>query len=295
MVEELFRGFLPEDWAARCDFSSLEKAPTSFVSDDQRERRGDVVWKLRWKQGGCAYLLLELQSTPDASMPVRLVNYAGLLLQDLIRAGALTLACLPVVLPVVFYIGRAAWRAPLDLAFLFGSPPPIPEHFLPRFRHVLVDARRMNLERPELASNLVAALLRVETCEAPEDFPPRVRHVLDLLSRQEDPGLRRTVTDWLRRKVHRVSSGGIMVPDLEDVAMLEETIQRWERQFIRQGRQEGIRAMRRILLRVMEERFGPLPASVRRHVNTLSSLRELERLTEKVLKAESLAQAGFEA
>jgi hypothetical protein len=291
MVEELFRGFLPADWTARRDLSSLEKAQTNFTSDDQRERRGDLVWKFRWKQEGCAYLLLELQSTPDPSMPVRLLNYVSLLLQDLIRAGALkSRAALPTVLPVVLYAGKPPWRAPLDVVSLFGAPLHVARRFLPQLCYVLLDVRRMDLERPELADNLVAALLRVDTCEDPEAFPSRVRHALGLLSRRDDPGLRRTVTNWLRQKFHRVASGGIIIPELEDTKMLEETLIRWEKQFLRKGRIEG---MRRMLVRLLEERFGPLPSSVEHSLEVISSPRKLEQLFGQALRAESLAQVGL--
>jgi predicted transposase/invertase (TIGR01784 family) len=165
MVEELCRGFLPANWTGRLDFPSLEMAPTSFVSDDQQERRGDLVWRLRWKRGGDAYLLLEFQSTPDPSMPVRMLTYSGLLLQRLIREGALKLGgALPPVLPVVLYLGKPPWRTPLDVVSLFGASPPVARRFRPQLRYILLDERRMDLDRPELAHNLAAAVFQVETC-----------------------------------------------------------------------------------------------------------------------------------
>jgi predicted transposase YdaD len=70
-VEGLLRGFLPEDWTVRLDFSTLEKVGNSFVSDDLRERHGDLIWRLRFNgaEGGWfyLYLLLEFQSTSDPS------------------------------------------------------------------------------------------------------------------------------------------------------------------------------------------------------------------------------------
>jgi Putative transposase, YhgA-like len=291
MVKELCRGFLPASWTKRLDFSSLEMATTSFVSDGQQERRGDLVWRLRWKRGGDAYLLLEFQSTPDPSMPVRMLTYSSLLLQRLIREGALKLGgALPTVLPVVLYLGKPPWRAPLDVVSLFGPRPNVAKRFLPQLHYILLDERRMDLDRPELVNNLAAAVFQVETCEAPEDFPRRVRHVLELLS-DKDPELRRIVMSWLRRRLHRVSFEGIIL-DLEDVTMLEETILEWEKQFRREGRLE---ATRRMLSLLLEERFGPLPSSVRRSLEAVSSPRKLERLFGQALKADSLAQVGLAA
>ena len=81
-----------------------------------------------------------------------------------------------------------------------------------------------------------------------------------------------------------------MIPDLEDAAMLEETILRWEKQFLRKGRVDG---MRRMLVRLLEERFGPLPSSVEHSLEVISSPRKLEQLFGQALRAESLAQVGL--
>ena len=64
-VEELLRGFLAADWVERLDFSTLERVGNSFVSEDHRERRTDVIWRVLWKDGkrrSDVYLLLEFQS-----------------------------------------------------------------------------------------------------------------------------------------------------------------------------------------------------------------------------------------
>jgi hypothetical protein len=37
MVQHLVEGFIPDDWMKRLDFTTLEKVPASYVSDDLRE------------------------------------------------------------------------------------------------------------------------------------------------------------------------------------------------------------------------------------------------------------------
>jgi flagellar biosynthesis/type III secretory pathway protein FliH len=89
-----------------------------------------------------------------------------------------------------------------------------------------------------------------------------------------------------------------MALDLEDAAMLEENIIRWEREFlqqgIREGRREGrVEGMRKLLLNQMVLRFGRLPVNVRRSVEAVQSERELQRLAGRVLEAESLSELGL--
>ena len=75
MVEDLLRGFVPEDWGQGLDFTSLEKVSASTVSDDLRERDNDVIWRVRWNgphgEGHWlyVYLMLEFQSRVDPGWP----------------------------------------------------------------------------------------------------------------------------------------------------------------------------------------------------------------------------------
>ena len=58
----------------------------------------------------------------------------------------------------------------------------------------------------------------------------------------------------------------------------------------KKGREEG---MRRLLLRQLELRFGPLPESVRQEIEAIVSSRRLTQLSEKLLVASSLEDLGF--
>jgi hypothetical protein len=61
-------------------------------------------------------LLLAFQSTPDPWMALRLLVYAGLLWQPLVREQRLLPdGRLPPILPIVLYNGDARWRPTVDL------------------------------------------------------------------------------------------------------------------------------------------------------------------------------------
>jgi len=84
---ELIRGFLRPDWVERLDLSTLEGVGNDFISDDLRERQSDVIWRMRWtgEREAWLYLLLEFQSTSYPFMAVRMLTYAGLLLEEILR------------------------------------------------------------------------------------------------------------------------------------------------------------------------------------------------------------------
>jgi len=55
------------------------------------------------------------------------------------------------------------------------------------------------------------------------------------------------------------------------------------------GRQEGLETGRKILLSLLEQRFGPLPGKTRARVESITSLDRLSRLSQRALTARSLA------
>ena len=80
--------------------------------------------------------------------------------------------------------------------------------------------------------------------------------------------------------------------------MLEQSLIEWEQQFLRKGRREGrqegrVEGMRSIVLKLLEDRFGPLTPRTRQRVEEISSARRLERLATQILHATSLAEMGL--
>ena len=61
MVEDLLRAFVSRDELDADNFSTLEKLPSEYVSDEPLKRHGDTVWRLQVGEG-TAYLLVLLES-----------------------------------------------------------------------------------------------------------------------------------------------------------------------------------------------------------------------------------------
>ena len=139
--------------------------PASYVSHDLRQRHGDLVWRVRFKDDRWLYvvLLLEFQSAVDRSMAVRMLTYTALLYQKLIAEGVLReRSGLPPVLPVVIYNGRRPWTAPVDLAELIASGRGASlAWYQPSQRYFLLDEGRVGgADLPP--GNLVSALIALE-------------------------------------------------------------------------------------------------------------------------------------
>jgi len=300
MVEDLLRGFVREDWVRDLDFSTLEKVPGSFITEELRGRESDVIWKVRWERERWlyVYLLIEFQSTVDPFMALRMMVYVGLLYQHLVQERQLTVSGrLPPVLPLVLYNGNASWGAVLELSELIEEVPGGLESYRPRLRYCLLDEIRMADSELESMRNLAAALFRLEKSRGPEDIDRALAALAVWLNEPELAELKRSFVVWLLRVLLPARVPGLVVPQMEDLqevrSMLAESVMDWTRQWKQEGREEGREELRKTLLRNIEARFGPLSDEARLRVEAISSIQELTELSFRAGAASSLTELGL--
>lgn len=311
MVASLLREFVPEDFVAELDFSTLERCSGSYVTDDLRERHDDVVWRVGWKDGWCyVLLLLEFQSSPDRWMALRMLSYTTLLLLDLVKSGQVCAdGKLPPVFPLVIYNGSRAWRAPREAGKLFAAMPKSLRAYCPEFGYFLLDESRVPEEALKRSSGLAAQLLRLERARDLDEVRIIVRELVERLRGPEYATLRRAFTVWLGRVVLKRSGMTEEVPEFQDLqevdAMLEERAARWKNEYIMLGEARGLavgeargieigeargelRRGKMVLRALLRERFGELPRELEDVMEHLADADAVTQLTLEVWRAASL-------
>ncbi|MDD2407970.1 MAG: Rpn family recombination-promoting nuclease/putative transposase, partial [Tepidiphilus sp.] len=234
VVQHLIEGFLPAEGLGRFDFSTLEKVPASYVSEDLRERADDVIWRVKTGEDWLyLYLLIEFQSSVDPWMAVRLLTYVGLLYQDLIKGGQIKGRRLPPVLPIVFYTGEAPWNAATDIAELLPQDPPETlAKYLPRLAYVLIDENAYSDETLAGLKNVVAATMRLKRQQRPQDLARLTAALHRWFA--GDAELERLLTVWIREYLLRDLRPELDVPEAHDLGeitmQLAERFKQWERE-----------------------------------------------------------------
>jgi predicted transposase/invertase (TIGR01784 family) len=309
LVEELIRGFFDEPWVERLDFSTLEPADGSFVGKNLRAREVDLIWKLKTRDGQpvYVYLLLELQSTVDRYMAVRMMSGTAQLYQSLIDQKALPPGGkLPLVIPIVLYNGLRPWKAATDVAELIAPFDAAADRFRPVFKYRLIDEGSYDLRELEGRKNLAATLFWLEKTPEPAALDRGADRLADSLSGPDDGELRSAFASWLQ--LVRMPRQGLTEDDVPAVlgleefrTMLQSQVRKWNKILLERGREEGRQEGRQegrregkqeglqtMLLRQLELKFGEVDARTRSRVRAAEP-RLLVEWAERLLSAERLS------
>jgi len=312
VVRDLVLGFIPDEWLHSLDYSTLEKVPGSYVTDDLRHRADDVIWRVK-AEGSWVYLylLIEFQSRVDPWMAVRMMTYVGLLYQDLIRRGeVLPDRKLPPVLPIVLYNGDAKWTAATDIAQLIPKAPGLVAKYLPKLEYLLIDENQYGEADLAGLKNLVAAIIRFEHPENEQ----ALRKLIDLVNEwlEGNPELKRTFAIWIRAVLLRQSKNTLALPKVRDLKELKMTLadrfDQWAQQHEQKGMQAGMQAglqagMQKgieqgiekgiekgealVLQKLLIKRFGPLPADLSAQIGAATAA-QIDVWVDRVLDARNL-------
>lgn len=297
LVRDLIMGFVPDEWLRSLDYSTLEKVPGSYITEDFQGRADDIVWRV--KVGGewiYLYLLIEFQSTVDKYMALRMMVYQGLLYQDLIKQGmVLDDGRLPPILPIVLYNGNSRWTAATDVFDLIPLVPGLVEQFKPRQKYLLIDESAYTDSELASIKNLVAAVFRIEHPATPAE----ISRLLTLLEEWlvDRPDLRRMFVVWVRATLMRKPEYRIVLPQLDDLQelniMLADRMEEWALGFKAEGKADGVQqGMQKgeilALQKLLTKRFGAIPSDVLAKI-ACATPEQIDAWLDQILDARNLA------
>jgi hypothetical protein len=247
MVAQLLREFVAGPWLDDLDLEGMERLNAKFHAETSERRDGDMIWRIPRRGGGETWLVLLLEFQSTSD--------PWMALRALVYAGLLWQQLVK------------EKRLPPD-----GRLPPI----LPVVLY--------NGDRRWMAP--LALLFRLESSPDPAQVVVLADAVLGWFARH--PGF-----ESLRSAFAALLSGlmgpldpAVHVPEelLEVRNMLATRAEMWKQQWLTEGRQEGEAAM---LLRLLERRFGSLPAWAGDRIGKADTA-TLEEWSLRVLDAGSL-------
>lgn len=117
IFEDLIKSFVKKSWSKDISKDNLELVNKSFVLSDYEEMESDILYKAKIGEDEVMfYILVEMQSTPDYSMPIRLYLYMAEIWREYLKNFSKKEVKrkgfkIPAIIPIVLYNGEFLWTA----------------------------------------------------------------------------------------------------------------------------------------------------------------------------------------
>jgi len=245
------------------DFSRLVPLNRRFISDTLREQESDIVFSVPFRRGSkteelLIYILIEHQSTVDATMGVRVLSYMTELWAVQRRVWESDNVPrnerrLHLILPIVFYTGEQRWNTPLTLAGIMDIPEEL-SRFVPTFDTLFLNVKETDeatLTQTDHSFGWLLTVLQKENADkaAMQRALERAISHLNTLDTLEAEQRQQALIYFLllilhRRPVEEHEELIIVVDrhtdEMEVETMAQSIIERSRAEGIEQGKAEGI-------------------------------------------------------
>jgi len=301
-----FLGLVVPELAERLDAARAIFIDKEFLAEEPAgKREADLVARVPVKNDGVLLVHIEIEARAGSRMPYRLRAYAGriqaaygeqvLSILVNLRGGPagvhqtnfVSALAAPELSPfryVVFGLARCSGEI-----FLARSEPVAwALAALMRRGKASRPAYKLACQRRILTARLTGARRTVllDFVEAYLELTPSEATEYKILSRRNRRGTRAMWMTWSEKQREAGKKEGLRLAKQERKLGQQEGLRRGKQE----GLQEGARSLQQVLLRLLDQRFGPLPESVHRQVEAINSLRRLTRLAEQVLTAGSIRE-----
>jgi predicted transposase/invertase (TIGR01784 family) len=205
---DFVKNHIAAPWVEQLDTDCLEHIDANFVTKDFKDKESDIVYKAKIKDNDVIfYILFELQSVPDFTMPFRLLVYMTELMRRLFAdadkdARERKDFRLPAVVPMVLYNGAGKWNCVKSFKeYLRGY-----ELFAPNvidFKYIMIDINKTDEKELLNMPTLVNLAMFADRKGNPARVLGRLAKVLKLsrkLTEDEQVQLRAWIFDVILRK-----------------------------------------------------------------------------------------------
>jgi predicted transposase/invertase (TIGR01784 family) len=202
---QLIKTFVREEWVKEINEDDLIPVNRSYILQDFSEKEADIVYRLQAKETNVIfYVLLELQSTVDYTMPFRLLLYMTEIWRDVYNNTPENERerkdfRLPAIIPAVLYNGAGSWTASTKFKEILSGYEKFPKHILD-FGYILFDVNRYSEEELYRAANLISSVFVLDQTMDHRELTGRLRKLIGVLKKLTPDEFKQIMT-WLKNVV----------------------------------------------------------------------------------------------
>ena len=233
----------------------------SYILHDYSGKEADIVYKLRLRGDEVIfYILLELQSTVDHTMPFRLLQYMVEIWRDICKntpekEQRRKEFRLPAIIPAVLYNGAGGWTVCKSFREYQTGQEKLTAG-LADFTYILFDIVRYSEEDLQQASNVISSVFYLEQAPGALELTARLKKLAEVLEGMT-PEQFRQIAAWLKNVIGRKTppplqeeiNGILQEKDPREVkkviSNVERVLEEMQRQALRKGEQKGERKGKR--------------------------------------------------
>jgi len=295
IVRDLLSNYLPNAVAQVLDLTTLALEQDSFVDEELRQHYTDLLYMVRRIDGAEAfvYFLFEHKSYPDQATSFQVLRYMVRIWERQVRQAE----PLTPIIPLVFYHGVEAWRAPHNFADLVGAPAEFAA-YTPHFIYDLLDLSAISEQQIKGEVLLRAVLLAFRSVLRP-GVGERLFTIVRLLSELTPERTALQYIETLLRYLVAAPSDLTIAQIravIETVAkekqgmLISPAAEEWLQQGIEEGREEGREeGKRQLLIELLAYRFGPPDADLLAALDACT-LEQMSVVSRMILDAGSAAE-----
>ncbi|OPZ88191.1 MAG: hypothetical protein BWY74_03220 [Firmicutes bacterium ADurb.Bin419] len=201
---ELLKSFVRESWTNEIDESQVVLINKSYILQDFKEKESDIVYRLKIKDRDIIfYCLLELQSSVDYQMPLRLLLYMVEIWRDILKNTKKNETRrkgfrLPSIIPIVLYNGAEEWTACRSFRETLSGNEMFSNHVLD-FNYILFDVNRYSEKELLGFTNLISSVFLLDQKIDSEQLKERLVKLAGVLKglTEEEIGLFKGWFKWI--------------------------------------------------------------------------------------------------
>ncbi|MBX4262363.1 Rpn family recombination-promoting nuclease/putative transposase [Clostridium estertheticum] len=175
--------FIQGEWVDKLEKDKLILVDKSYILSDYEELESDIVYNATiGEQNIIFYVLLELQSSVDHSMPIRLLMYMVELWREILRNSEKKEIKrksyrLPAIVPIVLYNGTKKWTCARNFKDIINESQLFGDNILD-FKYILVDINSYSKEYLYEFKNIAAAIFLLDQDINAMEFLERLKNIV---------------------------------------------------------------------------------------------------------------------